>query len=261
MNLARVEYYMSDFLSIIETRDFENNKRIKTSPLMTSEKYGTKGDAVTKYGNLCLPENLYIVGTVNMDETTFPFSKKVLDRANTIEFSLVDLMPKFEEQNEKVEPMVQNNDFLKSEYLKIAECRAEKEFIERWTNELIKINKILEKASLHVGYRVRDEFMFYMVNNKNAGNLIDEKDAFDNELMQKILPRIQGSSQSIKDLLCDLFKICTGDYSDISTSNDSASEQMRSVIEAGNLIYSNSAKKIQFMTRRFEEDGFTSYWL
>lgn len=262
MNLARVEYYMSDFLSIIETRDFDIDKRIKTSVLMSPEKYGTKGDAATKYENLCLPENLYIVGTVNMDETTFPFSKKVLDRANTIEFSLVDLMPKFEEQNKNISPIVQNNSFLKSEYLKIAECASEKEFIETWTSKLIEINKALENASLHVGYRVRDEIMFYMLNNKNAGNLVKENEAFDNEIMQKILPRIQGSSQSIKDVLCELFKICVGDYSDISDTNDSASKQMLYFIENSTSIkYINSAKKIQFMTRRFEEDGFTSYWL
>lgn len=262
MNLARVEYYMSDFLSIIETRDFDIDKRIKTSVLMSPEKYGTKGDAATKYENLCLPENLYIIGTVNMDETTFPFSKKVLDRANTIEFSLVDLMPKFEEQNKNISPIVQNNSFLKSEYLKIAECASEKEFIETWTSKLIEINKALENASLHVGYRVRDEIMFYMLNNKNAGNLVKENEAFDNEIMQKILPRIQGSSQSIKDVLCELFKICVGDYSDISDTNDSASKQMLYFIENSTSIkYINSAKKIQFMTRRFEEDGFTSYWL
>lgn len=262
MNLARVEYYMSDFLSIIETRDFDNEKRIKTSTLMSLEKYGTKGNAATRYGNLSLPENLYIIGTVNMDETTFPFSKKVLDRANTIEFSLVDLMPKFETQNEKIEPKIQDNSFLKSEYLKIAECASEKGFIETWTSKLIEINKVLEDASLHVGYRVRDEIMFYLLNNKNAGNLISPEEAFDHEIMQKILPRIQGSSQSVKEVLCELFKICAGDYSDISDTNDSASKQMFYFIESGtNIKYINSAKKIQFMTRRFEEDGFTSYWL
>jgi 5-methylcytosine-specific restriction endonuclease McrBC GTP-binding regulatory subunit McrB len=44
-----------------------------------------------KYGNVYIPQNLYIVGNVNMDETTFPFSKKVLDRANTIGFNKVDV--------------------------------------------------------------------------------------------------------------------------------------------------------------------------
>ena len=263
MNLARVEYYMSDFLSVIETRDFNSDKTvIKTSPLMSLDKYGVDEDAKQKYGTLGLPENLYIIGTVNMDETTFQFSKKVLDRANTIEFSLVDLMPKFSNSSvENQQPIEEKNNFLKSKYLKINECAAEAEFVEEGCSKLIKINDVLEKASLHIGYRVRDEIMFYMLNNKEAGNLMSDDEAFDNEIMQKILPRIQGSSQSIKNLLCELFKICAGDFTGIQTEDNSASEQMQDFIESESCIYSKSAKKIQFMTRRFEEDGFTSFWL
>lgn len=263
MNLARVEYYMSDFLSVIETRDFNSDKsKIETSALMTLDKYGSDEDAKNKYGIIGFPDNLYIIGTVNMDETTFPFSKKVLDRANTIEFSLVDLIPKFETSDIPVVPITMSNSFLKSKYLKIQECAADVDFVENWCVKLVNINNALEMASLHVGYRVRDEIMFYMLNNKEAGELVNDDEAFDNEIMQKILPRIQGSLQSIKDLLCELFKICAGDYTGIQTVNNSASEQMLEMLENdGSIIYKNSAKKIQFMTRRFEEDGFTSYWL
>ena len=70
MNLARVEYYLSDFLSVIESRKKGADGKITTKPIAQFE------DGI--------PDNLYFVGTVNMDETTFPFSKKVLDRANTI---------------------------------------------------------------------------------------------------------------------------------------------------------------------------------
>ncbi len=84
MNLARVEYYLSDILSIIETRHFDNDQ-------ITTDTIAESDIAVASHGKLFLPENLYIIGTVNMDETTFPFSKKVLDRANTIEFSYVNL--------------------------------------------------------------------------------------------------------------------------------------------------------------------------
>lgn len=263
MNLARVEYYMSDFLSIIETRDFDRENHIKTDPLISLDKYGTDNYARDKYGTLGFPENLYIVGTVNMDETTFPFSKKVLDRANTIEFSLVDLVPKFDNISDPVQPQTEDNNFLKSKYLKITECKTEAIFVTDWCEKLAEINKVLEKASLHVGYRVRDEIIFYLLNNKEAGNLISNEDAFDNELMQKILPRIQGSSQSINDLLCSLFKICAGDFTGIQTANNSASEQMQKYLDdtSKSKVYKKSAEKIQFMTRRLEEDGFTSYWL
>ena len=72
MNLARVEYYLSDILSVIETRELKDG-RIFTDYLISENIYGTDADALKKYGTMKIPENLYIIGTVNMDETTFPF--------------------------------------------------------------------------------------------------------------------------------------------------------------------------------------------
>ena len=116
MNLARVEYYLSDFLSIIETRK-DVDGSIITKPLVSDANYGEDNDTREKYGELVFPENLYLVGTVNMDETTFPFSKKVLDRANTIEFDYVDLLPQEENVSETVDALEVSNDFLKTKYL------------------------------------------------------------------------------------------------------------------------------------------------
>ena len=81
MNLARVEHYFSDMLSVMESRKWEDGKMV-TSTFLSEE--------IAKR-DIKLPTNLYIIGTVNMDETTHPFSKKVLDRANTIEFNRVEL--------------------------------------------------------------------------------------------------------------------------------------------------------------------------
>ena len=236
MNLARVEYYMSDILSAIETRRYESG-RIVTDPVIPSSNYGNDSSAAGRYGKVILPGNLYIVGTVNMDETTFPFSKKVLDRANTIEFSYVDLlsMPTFSTQ--LAEQISVQNDFLVSKYITLNDCDAkDAEYISSVCTSLQRINSVLEKANAHVGYRVRDEIVFYMLNNRESG-LLDETVAFDNQIMQKILPRIQGSSEAIKAMLEELLKVC-------------ASEK-----------YIASEKKINFMIKRYEEDGFTSYWL
>lgn len=263
MNLARVEYYLSDFLSIIETRD-KNNGEILTDPLIKPS-YFKDAEAADKYGQLYLPENLYVIGTVNMDETTFPFSKKVLDRANTIEFSHVDLTSRVG-TDEEVQRLTLDNSFLKTEYLYLRDCDDE-ELINNTCFTLEEINRILLKANLHVGYRVRDEICFYMMNNKKA-DLLEEDTAFDREIMQKILPRIQGSSTAIKDALSELFIKCAGDYtvfSELSTtvfSELSTFEQMNAYNDSGKECkYPNSAKKIAFMMRRYEEDGFTSYWL
>lgn len=258
MNLARVEYYLSDFLSVVETRDFDEQGRIETVPLVHENYYGSDKDAAEKYGRVILPENLYVIGTVNMDETTFPFSKKVLDRANTIEFSYVDLMPQtMSEQN--VPALDITNQFLKTKYLLLKQCQVESAAVDQYCTELKNINDILEKANAHIGYRIRDEIVFYMLNNKEE-NLIPENDAFDNEILQKILPRIQGSSASIKNMLCELFKLCAGDYEGIQTETDISAKMLKKA-ENPDCRYKKSAKKIAFMVRRYEEDGFTSYWL
>ena len=262
MNLARVEYYLSDVLSVIETRDFVG-ATIQSYPLVSDTYYGSDLAAAGRYGTVRLPENLYIVGTVNMDETTFPFSRKVLDRANTIEFSYVDLIPNFDELPREVpQAMNLNNAFLKTEYLLLGQCVSESEAVNAYCFELQKINSVLQKASAHVGYRVRDEIVFYLLNNKKH-DLIAENAAMDNELMQKILPRIQGSSGSVKAMLCELFKLCAGDYDGYQAQSDNVSDKMKKALNDADrkIKYRHSAEKIELMTRRFEEDGFTSYWL
>ena len=236
MNLARVEYYMSDILSVLETREFDENGNVKTQPLISKD-YCRNANGKNEYGELQLPGNLFIVGTVNMDETTFPFSKKVLDRANTIEFSYVDLaaLPSF--NTSKPTKVDISSDFLRVKYIKLNDCNAaDTAYISKVCANLQRINHELEAANAHIGYRVRDEIVFYMLNNMKA-SLIPDAQAFDNQIMQKILPRIQGSSESIKTMLGELLKICESEG------------------------YEASYKKINFMIKRYEDDGFTSYWL
>jgi len=258
MNLARVEYYLSDFLSVVETRDLQAG-HIISDPLVSGTYYGSDAAAAGKYGTVPFPENLYVIGTVNMDETTFPFSRKVLDRANTIEFSFVDLTPPTEWAPGTPAPLNLGNGFLKTEYLLLAQCADQQEAVNSYCLELQRLNRILQQANAHVGYRVRDEVVFYLLNNK-AAELLPENEAIDNEIMQKILPRIQGSSASIKNMLCELFRVCAGDYEGQNTESDLSSKMM-TVAQKPDCKYPKSAQKIAFMVRRFEEDGFTSYWL
>ncbi len=258
MNLARVEYYLSDILSVIETREYIDGQVI-TDPLVSEHYYGGDSKAVGKYGTLRIPENLYIIGTVNMDETTFPFSKKVLDRANTIEFSTVDLNADFYTGKE-VEPLYLNNEFMKAEYVFFNQCSDHEEYVKNICAKLQQLNGILKKANAHVGYRVRDEIVFYLINNENM-SLLNPDDAFDNEIMQKILPRIQGSSASVKNMLCELFKFCAGNYESYDTEDNDISSKMLKVAKQEGCKYKKSAEKIAYMVRRYEEDGFTAYWL
>ena len=227
MNLARVEYYFSEFLSIIESRRWAGNNII-SAPI---ENKGHPNN-----GELFFPSNLYVIGTVNMDETTHSFSRKVLDRANTIELSQVDLskMPTLQEAMQP--PYNIENSFLQSSFLTLKDCLPEyQEYLQEIIPELESINGILENLGLHVGYRVRDEFSFYMIYNRKF-ELLEEKKCIDLQILQKVLPRIYGSSIEVEEVLGELKSYCE---------------------EQG---YELSSSKLDFMLRRYNRDGFTSFW-
>lgn len=259
MNLARVEYYFSDFLSVMETRDFEDEKII-TDRLVPKNCYSGDENAEELYESLMIPDNLYIIGTVNMDETTFPFSKKVLDRANTIEFSKVDLeLPDFV-SDESVNTVKADNDFLKSKYLNLRnDCGEFWESVKNYNDKLREVNRILESGDAQFGYRMRDEIIFYLLYNEEM-ELLSEKDAFDNQIMQKILPRIQGSSEVTADILRELFKLCAGPFSGKSGQSD-ARKMEQYLQDNEKADYPKSAEKICKMLRRYEDDDFTSFWV
>jgi len=264
MNLARVEYYFSDFLSKMETRKFDNDGKLTTDRLISKSDLGNNQETLDKYGNLYLPENLHIIGTVNMDETTHPFSKKVLDRANTIEFNRIDLMAFSSDSDldkSKTEPTVINNYSLKTEYLNLIEVLPAKEpEIEKTTRILQDINQKLKPANLQVGYRIRDEINFYMIYNKRH-NLMEFNKALDYQIHQKILPRIQGSSRVLKEILLDLFEFTAGGQFSVEQGQQSSDLKDHLISNYGDIEYYNSAKKIAEMIERYEQDGFTAFWL
>jgi GTPase subunit of restriction endonuclease len=261
MNLARVEHYFSDMLSILETQQWQSD-RLVTDPLIKADSLTTDEDKQT-YGNLYLPDNVYLIGTVNMDETTHPFSKKVLDRANTIEFNYINLgqYPSLEATSTDRAIVPTKNQFLRAEYIQLVDAYSDyRELVEKWTNELVKINSILEEIHSHVGFRIRDAVCFYMIYNEQF-ELMDQDAAFDQQLLQKILPRIQGSNTSVKRVLLQLAQIALGRKLNIEEMLEDASSLYSGQATTGTEKYPNSARKIAFMLRRLEEDGFTSYWL
>ncbi|MCM3694612.1 HI_0552 family protein [Neobacillus niacini] len=244
MNLARVEHYFSDILSVMESRKWQDRK-IVTSNLLTEEVAGR---------SIKLPTNLYIIGTVNMDETTHPFSKKVLDRANTIEFNRVELSNlTFLDDNIEVEAISVPDSKFRSRYLHLKDLySANKDLVIKVTDELENINKPLQLINAHVGYRVRDEICFYLDYNED-GDLLKFEEAFDNCILQKILPRISGSDQRVEQLLSELYNIFTGRvYIEGKDSYQNEIEMAK---------YPNSAEKVLEMLRRLRDDGFTSFWI
>lgn len=260
MNLARVEYYLSDLLSVMETRELVDGTII-SAQLFGENDYGADETQRSRFGSFDFPQNLYIVGTVNMDETTFSFSKKVLDRANTIEFNTVDLIPHLDPTRNASEQLMLPNSFLRSDYIHLSHCSEDSEFVLRICAELQRLNAILQKANEAIGYRVRDEIVFYLLYNKTEGNLLPPDHAFDMAVMQKILPRIQGSSFAIRNMLLELFRFFAGDPA--RYDGESNAEKMQNLLSdvSAQVRYRRCAEKTALMLRRFEEDGYASFWL
>lgn len=246
MNLARVEYYFSDFLSLIESRHWEGGRIVTDTLPIPLDKSGKL---------LSIPDNLYIVGTVNMDETTFQFSKKVLDRANTIELNDVNLAYNFEEEIGEVQPLTVHNEVLRSEYLILRDCKEQVALASRIIDELIVLNEILTPCQMQFAYRVRDEVVFYMAYNE-VYDLMSEEEAFDYQLLQKVLPRINGTSVRTQEALVKLFWYCVDGKNHHQSSYDLEAWQK----ETAEARYPKSALKLLDMLRRYEEDGFTSFW-
>ncbi|MGF9913039.1 AAA family ATPase [Paenibacillus ehimensis] len=264
MNLARVEHYFSDLLSVLETQEWRDG-RIMTASLIGKESLTTDQDQQT-FGNIYLPDNVYLVGTVNMDETTHPFSKKVLDRANTIEFNYINLAQYPDEalaDDDELATQVPNS-FLRSDYLQLVDVYGEyRDLIHRATEKLVKINAILEEIHSHFGFRIRDAICFYLIYNERF-QLLSEDAALDMQLLQKILPRVQGSGSSVKRALLQLMEVALDKSLQIQKMMDDPTEsnfKWNAGSSSESVKYPQSARKIAFMLRRLEEDGFTSYWL
>lgn len=272
MNLARVEHYFSDFLSIVESRRRDGNS-IGTDPILREgqlskmNKDALRGDVLAALERLKgigkplgLPDNLYVVGTVNMDETTQPFSRKVLDRANTIEFSDVDLMQGIDEEvaDSEVPPLQLDQSFFRSEFTTLNDLLpSHREKAKQIAEMISDLNRDLGLAGFEAGYRVRDESISFAVYASSAGMTNEEV----NEaiVLQKILPRVYGSSPRLEKLLMSLLKRLKGD-SDVPDENDPELAHKLAALRVDNEA-SAIVRKIAGMLILFREENFTSFWL
>ena len=178
MNLARVEYYLSDVLSAIESG---GALQLHSNGVPLE---GTTGAAVR--AEIPLPPNLYIVGTINIDETTNPVSDKVLDRASVIDMSTVDVAG-----------------FLASLASRYPELKAAKDASEQ---KLTEVHTLLSQYGLGFGYRVVEEFVRYHA--FDAAHIHSSAESVTDQLLvQKILVRLRGSERQ-RPLLTGLDKIC-----------------------------------------------------
>lgn len=205
MNLARVEHYFSDFLSCLESRFMEGGN-LKQEPIHLHSDSGwvnTNNEYFDLIGpSLELPSNLYVTGTVNVDESTYMFSPKVLDRANVIELNDVDLesygdAAAAQGAASKASFLLKAfPDFTKSSLPQKSDFEALPPDVK---GLLTQVHALLAKHNLHFGYRVINEISSY-VRNATAfcephSKLVDE--AVDWQMIQKVLPKLAGPQSKL----------------------------------------------------------------
>lgn len=238
MNLSHVERYFADFLSALESGE----------PINLHDDTGSDWDGVP--AKLTLPKNLFVIGTVNVDETTYMFSPKVLDRANVIEFRVTESeISTFLDSPQK--PKIESLSGLGAMYAKdFVKQASSKEFeLEPETKKAV--NKVLtylfpelQKCGAEFGYRTAYEISrFIYFHQKYSEESVE--DAIDAALMQKILPKLHGSRKKLGPVLETLLESCV----------ESKDEENKTV----KYKFETSAHKIERMQKRLLENGFTSF--
>ncbi len=311
MNLAPVEQYFAEYLSVIESRKVNKDPVsgqtiIDTDPIIKpsdSQEYHDLigkllGDEERMKGTtLTIPQNLFVVGTVNMDETTFSFSRKVLDRAMTIEMNEVDLHGGLEKDSDNEIGYIGNS--IIGDAAEGSDVYAEnKELCDEVLAYLEQVNTILEGSPFKIAYRTRNEFLMYAVNRKILSPDSQLWQTLDEMTSMKILSRIEGDSDRTQKVLERLkalveeeivakmnnitglapsHPVDTGDTSVLPSKTGEVlvhpSDTGETPVfpgeatifpsktgEAPVLRKSISAKKIEEMLAKLKATGFTSYW-
>lgn len=285
MNLAPVEQYFAEYLSVIETRKKNNDGKIVTDALIKPE-YKNERDEKTNelkpaqwYENLVdtllagcsdtniwalrkqfltegisIPQNLIVVGTVNMDETTFSFSRKVLDRAMTIEMNEVDLYSGLTEQHEQIGKLGEK-ELIGTAVEGVDVYEGYKDVCEKALAYLQAVNNVLNGTPFKIAYRTRNDFLLYVVNNlpynkDEQGNDLSEDfviaRALDEITSMKILSRIEGDDTKVTNTFLDNLK-------------KTIEEGLKSIYEDFKTEDSVSLLKLKEMKQKLDS-GNTSFW-
>lgn len=252
MNLSHVERYFADFLSAIES-----------------------GQPIPLYSNddgnyeLDIPDNLLIVGTVNVDETTYMFSPKVLDRANTIEFPTMAAKEymnsdfkefDFKNINYLMNPLedldVRNmNVYDLKDIFMFINC-SEGNLWDVLSNELDLFQSILKKINFDFGFRVINEILRFMFVSwryeDSPQNWENWERYFDAQVKQKILPKLHGSQKAIGQTINELFNACL-----IERKNNADARLVD--LTKDDCRYYTSAVKLQNMAKILSNQRYVSF--
>ena len=272
MNLAPVEQYFADYLSILETRQW-NGEVYQCAPLLKPSVFENiqptdlglgEGDELWKHfkeAGVSIPFNLIVAGTVNMDETTHGFSRKVLDRALSFDFN--EFYPN--DFNAYFSPNAQNKTFTYPIYSDASlSLNFASSFVKESCEFLSEVNSVLKNSPFELAYRALNELLL-SVKCINPKNEIELQSIWDDFLMMKVLPRIEGDSEKLdfdgeKSLLTNLEAIMREQLSAIWEGTKRI-DLFRETNEGDVInIECRSKAKISWMQTKLEKFGFTHFW-
>ena len=285
MNLAPVEQYFAEYLSVVESRKNIGGV-VVTDPIVPAAKMRGPGGVLipniwysklidellsdcpkdkelelkSQFTNdgICLPQNLIVVGTVNMDETTFSFSRKVLDRAMTIEMNEVNLKGGLRKRHEEI-GRLGAAELIGTAVEGVDVFEAYHDVCKTTINYLQAVNDKLEGTPFKIAYRTRNEFLLYVVNNLPYKQENETQEhvitrALDEITSMKILSRIEGDETKVsREFLEELKKVVAEGLNHVS------GEEYTSKKDEDGKTYSVSLAKLEEMKDRLKS-GYTSFW-
>ncbi|GKW09399.1 McrB family protein [Pectobacterium carotovorum] len=289
MNLAPVEQYFADYLSILETREWEWEDDAFTyqcDPLLKASVIQSLSPV--KQNELCerleldptsalwlefsengigIPFNLLVAGTVNMDETTHGFSRKVIDRALSFDFG--DFFPN--DFDDYFSPTVASKKLSYPIYSSAVKNKERLPAIDTDGKKSIEflhaINTVLDNTSFKLAYRALNELLLSVIS-LQPENDEELQAVWDDFLMCKVLPRIEGDSDKLaqydieKSLLIKLSDTLKESLSAIWDKNNARPDFYREKQQDGEtiMIDCRSRAKIEWMQNKLAQSGFTSFW-
>jgi hypothetical protein len=270
MNLSHVERYFADILSVIES---EEGFELYAGDMSKPETWRQTAAAKPVPPKLKqLPENLFIIGTVNVDETTYMFSPKVLDRANVIEFRMdADELegflgnpakPDLSKLDGKGAPFGKAFvDAAKNPVTVPADVKA------TYDAEMLLLFKTLQVHGAEFGYRTAYETARFIHFYKLLGNHADGdatwfRGAFDCVIFQKLLPKLHGSRAKLGPVLKKLWFLCVNEAASrgadaLKSAEESNAEPNKDALAGA--FYPMSTEKIYRMWRLMMDNGFASF--
>ena len=280
MNLAPVEQYFAEYLSVVESRSRNGENKIESDVLIKwADDEIRKGALEELFGEdaspnvtllkakidadkgLRLPPNLIVMGTVNMDETTFSFSRKVLDRAMSFELNEVDMDAGLQKCND-VEYGSILADSAKASLIKGCEAyAADQALCDKVKSYLIAINERLEGTSFKIAYRTRDEMMIYCIE-RTKGGLVGLVQALDEATSMKILSRIEGDTDRITEAKLTSFRnLIVSELLKVDGKAGSDAEVVEFLGDAEKVKASACCTKLNQMIKTVHDGaGFVSFW-